>query len=261
VYLPLPQARGITALRARRDGAGPILDDGRVASEHVDAIITDLESFLVRRLVCNLTTKNYNRLFLQILGDLDGAVALTPDKFRQALLSRGGESTHWPGDDEFRKALLTHPIYDQLGPGRVEMILRALELAQLNDKGERVTVHGDLTIEHVLPQSWEEHWPLPSGGLAATDDDGEFAAARSRLLHTVGNLTLLTHKLNASVSNGPYAAKRPAICGQSALRLNAYFQAIETWNEEEIEARGVKLFEVAARVWPHSVQHRMLATP
>jgi hypothetical protein len=141
------------------------------------------------------------------------------------------------------------------------MILRALERAQLNDKVEKVTVHGDLTVEHVLPQSWEEHWPLPNGGLATEDDEGDLAAARSRLLHTVGNLTLLTHKLNASVSNGSYAAKRQAICSQSALRLNAYFQAIDTWNEEAIEARGAKLFEVAARVWPHAVQHPVLATP
>jgi len=29
------------------------------------AILTDLESFLVRRMVCELGTKNYNNLFLE----------------------------------------------------------------------------------------------------------------------------------------------------------------------------------------------------
>ena len=31
------------------------------------AVIQDLESFLVRRLVCRLTTKKYNRLFLELV--------------------------------------------------------------------------------------------------------------------------------------------------------------------------------------------------
>lgn len=225
-----------------------ILAGGRVAPEHIDPIVTDLESFLVRRLVCDFTTKNYNRLFLQLLNDLDNTT-VTPDAFRQAMLSRAGDSTQWPNDDEFRKAWLGKPLYEQLGPGRVEMILRAIEHSLQNDKNEKITIHSDLSVEHVLPQSWGAHWPLPNG--TGEDADSDAAEARNRLLHTIGNLTLLTQKLNGSISNGPFSAKQAEISKQSALRLNTYFQGLAAWGEDAILDRGKALFEVATKIWPY----------
>jgi hypothetical protein len=52
------------------------------------------------------------------------------------------------------------------------------------------------------------------------------SARRRRLLHTIGNLTLLSEKLNPSVSNGPWAAsnsatgKRKAVEKHTVLHLN-----------------------------------------
>ena len=40
------------------------------------------------------------------------------------------------------------------------------------------------------------------------------------MLHTLGNLKLLTEKLNTSVSNGPWDNKLVAIAQHSVLRLN-----------------------------------------
>ncbi len=76
---------------------------------------------------------------------------------------------------------------------------------------------------------------------------------RDQILHTFGNLTLLTQPLNSSVSNGPFSQKRPNIAKQSRLRMNAYFQEFENSdvrNQDPILVRGQKLFEVAKRVWP-----------
>jgi hypothetical protein len=42
------------------------------------------------------------------------------------------------------------------------------------------------------------------------------AKVRESVLHVIGNLTLLTEKLNPSVSNGPWSKKRPAILEHSA---------------------------------------------
>lgn len=227
-----------------------VLAGGRVAPEHIDPIVVVLESFLVRRLICNLTTKNYNRLFLQLLSDLDNT-AVTPDTFRQVLLTRAGESTQWPNDHDFRKAWLNAPLCEQLGPGRVEMVLRAIEHAMQTDKNEKITIHSDLTVEHVLPQSWQAHWPLPNGQMSNEDDESEPSGERDRILHTIGNLTLLTQKLNGSISNGPFAAKQAEISKQSALRLNTYFQGVTSWDEAAIAARGKQIFETALKLWPY----------
>jgi hypothetical protein len=60
--------------------------------------------------------------------------------------------------------------------------------------GERVA-RGQYAIEHVMPRKWVANWPLVEG---ITEND------RDRLIHTLGNLTLLTGKLNSMVSNGPW---------------------------------------------------------
>lgn len=44
------------------------------------------------------------------------------------------------------------------------------------------------------------------------------------MLHTIGNLTLMTQSLNAAVSNGPFEAKSTAIAVDSDLRLNAWLR-------------------------------------
>ena len=72
------------------------------------------------------------------------------------------------------------------------------------------------------------------------------------MVDTLGNLTLLTFKLNSSVSNGPFDDKRNAILQQSALRLNRYFQTIGSWDEGAILHRADYLFDAAKNLWPHA---------
>lgn len=53
---------------------------------------------------------------------------------------------------------------------------------------------------------------------AAPDDPRVFGTmARERAIHTFGNLTLLTQALNSPVSNGEWAAKKPALLEASLL--------------------------------------------
>lgn len=132
------------------------------------------------------------------------------------------------------------------------MVLSAIDRAMPSTKQESITLSGPLTVEHVLPQSWEPPaWPEPAEPEGRSESDETAIERRGRLLHSLGNLTLLTQELNSSVSNGPYEAKRPEIAKQSALRLNTHFQDTVVWNEEEIQKRGRLLFEHARRLWPY----------
>jgi tetratricopeptide (TPR) repeat protein len=71
---------------------------------------------------------------------------------------------------------------------------------------------------------------------------------RREMLHRIGNLTLLTKKLNPAVSNGPWAKKQKAILKPSALNLNRPLSEIELWNEDLIEQRSKKLFAEADQI-------------
>jgi hypothetical protein len=77
------------------------------------AISAILESFLVRRAVCNLGTKNYNRIFLGLTRALRKE-GFSADKLKAALLMQGGESGVWPDDATFKEAWLHKPLYGPL---------------------------------------------------------------------------------------------------------------------------------------------------
>jgi len=64
-----------------------------------------------------------------------------------------------------------------------------------------------------MPRKWETYWPLQDG----SEED------RDRIIHTFGNLTLLTGKLNSKVSNGPWlgrGGKREGLEAHDVLFLN-----------------------------------------
>jgi hypothetical protein len=71
---------------------------------------------------------------------------------------------------------------------------------------------------------------------------------RNQLLHTIGNLTLLTKELNPSVSNGSWERKRKEILKHSALNMNRALP--EEWDEGTIQKRAQDLFEHALKIWP-----------
>lgn len=224
----------------------------RLSSASSGAILADIESWLVRRFVCQLTNKNYNRFFVALLGKIKNA---PPDadlvEVVRAELSRSREvTTRWPLDDEFEAAWLSKPIYTKSRPDRSAMVLRAIEAHIRTTKNEAVTLPDVLSVEHLLPQKGTlADYPYASELPLQTGETAE--RCRERILHTFGNLTLLTSELNSSVSNGPFPGKTADIAAHSDLRLNAWLRTDppEAWSEASIIARGEKLFQAARDIW------------
>ncbi|MBR0669927.1 DUF262 domain-containing protein [Neoroseomonas soli] len=230
----------------------PVTNDGDTT-----AVVEALESFLVRRMVCDLDTRAYTTFFVDLLA----AAAQTPNSdpvapvVRQFLGKSQAEGSRWPGDAEFKKAWLSEPLYRRLTRPRLRMMLLAIEARLHSQFSEAVTLTDEkLQIEHVMPQSWEDHWPLPPAQDLISAKD-----RRNALLHTIGNLTLVTKKLNPSLSNAPWLATSPAgkskragLHSHSILRLNynLVHDNEDGWNEEKIEARGTCLLQHAIAIWP-----------
>jgi Protein of unknown function (DUF1524) len=136
---------------------------------------------------------------------------------------------------------------------RLRYILEAIEQAKRSALNEDIEIKSALTIEHIIPQRWKEGWPI--SGFEHLQDD-EFVPERltrnmerDGAINKLGNLTLLTQALNSTVSNGPFAAKMPAVRSHSSLALNRELHAYEVWNEETIAERGAALFQVAQKIW------------
>jgi hypothetical protein len=127
-------------------------------------------------------------------------------------------SRNWPTDAEVRNALLGAALYGALNARRVRMVLRAIDdllWERTGGKAEGYALADTLHIEHLLPQSWEENWvPHPPDGLAEHEQLDwrqawieERRDRRNIVLHSIGNLTLLTEPLNLEVSKRPLATE------------------------------------------------------
>lgn len=219
-----------------------------------------LESYLLRRAVCNFTTKNYNRIFLNLTRSVLGEGGFSIQILRKALLSLTGDSGVWPDDATFREAWLSKPLYQTLTNPRLCHILGRINQTFMSTKAERLLLDGALTVEHILPRSWIKNWPLPDGSkgldlvesLEVPDDDPRLVASRYRdqALDTVGNLTLLTTALNTAQSNLGWKQKRPELMKHSLLPINQMLATTEEWNEASILERAGDLFSRALKIWP-----------
>jgi len=214
-------------------------------------ILLDVESFLVRRTVCRLTTQSYNRFFLDLVADVTQNGGYSHETVRAFLLDHTGDSQRWPEDKEFRQAWLSVPLYQQAKRSRLRMLLRALDSAIADGRTEPYYLKRGLTVEHLMPQQWEHHWPLPAVPNEHPEAFGERQALRNRLVHTMGNLTLLTAKLNPAVSNGSFETKKDMILHHSAINLNRFLHDLDHLDENAIIERGQRLCDVATRLWAH----------
>lgn len=206
-------------------------------------ILRDLESFLIRRTICGLNTRGYNRLFLDLLGAISSK-GDTGNEVRNFLLKSDADSNRWPNDKEFRESWVSSPIYRTLVRKRVLFLLETLEISLLHTNTEEIVTK--LQIEHLLPQAWKEHWPLPGVG-----DEEDETAERNTLLHSIGNLTLVTSSLNPALSNAAWPTKRKQIRKYGALSLNRDVAEEEEWGESQIRSRAKEIFKTAKRIWPH----------
>jgi hypothetical protein len=105
-----------------------------------------------------------------------------------------------------------------------------------------------------MPQSWVKNWPLPPEGSESERD------AR---IHRLGNLTLLTKKLNSTVSNGPWLGERGKAAHlqeKDVLLLNSKVLkdfSSRQWNEAGIDQRGKKVIDALLEIWPVPSDHKV----
>jgi hypothetical protein len=218
-----------------------------------DKVLTVLESFLVRRMVCQLTTKNYNKLFIDLVKGIAKSGVLTAESVGAWLAKSKADSLKFPTNEDFGSAIAVWPIYKDLSQKKVRAILEAIDASLQHKKSEAIPLPGGLTIEHVMPQEWEENWPMPEK--VGTDPEAVklWKNRREAVLQTLGNLTLITGSLNPALSNAAWATKRPELLKFSKLNLTQYFhddQLAGTWNEDMIIKRGIYLVGKMLDIWP-----------
>src|SRR6266567_1094809 len=207
---------------------------GKMTETEFVTILKVIENFIVRRFVCNVSTKPLNKLFAALCSQMSGkSGGISADSVKAALQTKG-----YPKNAEFRSALSDAKLY---GTGdratKTKLMLEALEESYQH---KEPVPFEKLTIEHIMPQTLTEYWQNHLGE--------EWETTRELLLHTLGNLTLTAY--NSELSNDTWESKKELLC-KSHLELNEYFKDKRTWQREDIEQRSSSLADIALRIWPY----------
>ena len=228
------------------------------AAEEVKERLYDLiASYVIRRALCYLTPKNYNNVFVEVAAHLK-VNGIREEVFFAFFANKvTSDTVRFPDDSEISAAIYERPQYGWIPQNRLRLLLEELEFAARDKFNINGNLQDGLSIEHIMPQSWQANWPLRSGGLAPVDDSPVADEAvrmeirkRKVLVHSLPNLTLLTPPANSQVSNGGFDSKRARL-NDSLLKTNVAIAGEAVWDEDSMERRADTLVRLATQLWPY----------
>lgn len=225
-----------------------------VPQDELEKAVSVIESWMVRRLLVRATNKNYNKLVVEMVQVVNKDRQHAGMRLEKYFGEQSGVSSYWPDDVELSERVSQMEIYRNLYKSRIRMILEALEdhsrgwkSGETSKSGMRMK-RGTFAIEHIMPQRWQSNWPIAN----YSEEEREF------LIQTIGNLTLLTSKLNGSVSNGPWSSKSGELTKHDVLLMNSQVreQGSMGWNEDLIKVRTASIVQSLIDIWPVPAGHK-----
>jgi uncharacterized protein with ParB-like and HNH nuclease domain len=213
------------------------------------SIVKWLDSYLARRILCDLTAKNLNQLFPRLAGALhrEGVSKATVKRFFAGLTK---DTTRFPNDEELKSGILNKVAYGRIPSRILSDLLWSLELSSRSNKTEATPRPASLWVEHIMPQSWQENWSLKETMPGDEDTLSVAHTNRQAAIQTFGNLTIITDRLNIDLGNSSFSIKAPKLVEHSNLTLNRKITEFSAWDEEAIKKRGETLAALAIDIWP-----------
>lgn len=236
--------------------------DAVIDRDQTQAALNMLESFIVRRQLVGDETKEYNKFFVEVISEVRKYTGIELiAALEMKLMSGGGSTRRWPNDEEVAEQVYTRAVYQVLRTPALRLILERIELNLRGKKTENLSIDKDITIEHVLPDRWPEHWHL-QGVLIPQNVANHPTLAKDEMLslvdavrdrnskcQTLGNLSLLNRRANPAAGNLSFEKKKIEY-GNSVLRLNRYFEPLDSWDESSIRDRAKLMAEQICSIWP-----------
>lgn len=207
-----------------------LYDNGKLDLDTVSKVFTITESYLLRRMICDLPTNMLNKIFLLLHKEIiryDGTCDDYLEKFKYALLSKR-EKARFPDDEEFISNFSNKQIYLMNSKNKLYIFERFENYGTLEDKD--VYSHCDdgvYSIEHIMPQHLTPTWIKDLGD--------NYKEVHETWLHRMANLTLTAY--NSKYSNFSFNEKKTMQhgFGDSGIRMNTYIASKEVWNEDELK--------------------------
>lgn len=212
-----------------------------ISAGQLASLIQSINSYLIRRSICDLDSQNISKLFPSVLkrvleqcgGEYDGIVEI----FNQILVgdNAGTSGSYMPTDAQMHDMLFHANVYKRPA---LRIILDRMELT---DNPAPVDL-SELSIEHLMPQTPTENW------LKELDTDEETYMEN---LHRLGNLTLAAKSDNSRMSNLEWDYKNEVLKGTGHLKLNMSLLLVDRWDLQKIDERTETMIEDLCRLYPY----------
>jgi organic radical activating enzyme len=165
--------------------------------------------------------------------------------------------------DEFSKTNFKNGLRSIKSNKVGALLLSLVELERRKGlKTDFKTFNLDLSLEHIMPQSWSEKWstertPVVDENNKIVNDQEKARSIRNEIIYSIGNMTLLNKPLNSSLKNNDFATKvngdGKKLMGYKDLSdllitkidiVNEVFvYGSKSWNENQIRLREDKIFK------------------
>ncbi|MBD9475207.1 DUF262 domain-containing protein [Achromobacter sp. ACM01] len=202
-------------------------------------LLKSLEAFMMRRHICEKRSNELETIFASLTG-------LANDGYEKAAVSILRE--HTPDDEEFESSFASFPFVPAV-IDRARYALEMFEYEAIGHKNEYYLADPDeLELEHIIPKAADKSstkkefgdWPNYLG-------DG-WKAKHAKMLHRIGNMTLLADELNVVASNNPFKAKCVEYT-KSNIQLTQDLASIPNFKFRQVEDRSKKFAERAVALW------------
>lgn len=209
----------------------------------LDQRMNELEKFIMRRMIAGESTKGYNKNCLEFIDD-----ETKPCQMAELI-----------SNDEVFIGL------SKIKNREATLILFWIELKRRYDskKYDLKELKYDYTLEHIMPQKWEENWSdVPYVNAKGKEiDEAEGKVNRQKMVYSIGNMTLLTGKLNTSIQNNKFkvkmegSPKRKGVKAYAELSITSIdivenvYNAHKEWNEYQCLQRQVALTKEVLDIW------------
>lgn len=204
-------------------------------------IITTLNSYIMRRALCDMDTSSITRYFptllKETLNECDGDYTNIVTVFRKCLINENrGNAQEMPDDKKLMERIYNANMYSI--SASVNVFFRKLE----SDHNSAPVDFSRLSIEHLMPQTATTQWLLELGTNRQAYEDN---------LNRLGNLTFASKPDNSKMSNNPWKYKKQILSSTAHLKMNQELLKKDRWTIDDIDERTTQLIKEIARLYPY----------
>lgn len=196
--------------------------------EDADLIIRYLKYFIAAYVRHSVICKRENSLFENVMYSIAKSIRVGEESDEQ-LLNKISEFS--PDDIAFKSSFETAVVSRR---ATASYLLRRIEKEKRTTEELDVATPQRVHVEHIYPQ---------------TPQDGQRMAQHGIVINRLGNLTLLSARLNTAIKNSAYPEKKPYYEQSELLITKSIAETYNEWSTNTIDQRQIELAEIAVDIW------------